>query len=285
MRTFFLILDAFSIFLLTAIIPFVDEKIILGTNDVLLRNLLTLTLEYKIQLLIFCGLYVFIYTLFPKWVFPFQEKKRLKRELLKRINIELFGGDLETHRITLFKETGYLVAVILNYWNLIKHLIFYRDKWKLYLRMPEIGKYLIVDTRCGLHFEKSSTMFRIELSRPAKCNGVAGYIRYRRQSVSVLDLPDINNIDLNNLDYVNRIRKENVYDYMSKGFIVNMDILKKMHRKAMHFYGTIITERDGSIWGVLLADSVGINNNFTAEVKTRFDSFATSISDIINMEV
>lgn len=181
------------------------------------------------------------------------------------------------------------MSVIRNYWYLIVHLIFYKEKWKLYKKIPRFGRYLIVDTRCSQYYKRSSTMFRIEENRSDLCNGIAAYIRCRETSVSVPDLPNINDIDLTNINNVQEIqppnRQEDVRRYMQEGFINDFLTLRKMHRKALHFYGTIITRKDGSPWGVLLVDSICERTPFTKEIQKRVNSFAISISDIINMEV
>jgi len=54
-----------------------------------------------------------------------------------------------------------------------------------------------------------------------------------------------------------------------------------MHRKAKHFYGTIIPRKGGKLWGVLLVDSTSEDNPFTDATKDRFNSFAKTITEII----
>lgn len=146
----------------------------------------------------------------------------------------------------------------------------------------------MVYCRCGLQFEKSSTMFRIELNEVTKCTGVAGYIRYKRVAVKIENLNDINNIEFTKLKKVEDLAKEEdrelVKGYMQRGFIKNFVDLKKIHRRAMHFYGTII-ERKGQPWAVLLVDSTSERSPFTGYVKKRVDSFALTIGNIIDLEV
>ncbi len=146
----------------------------------------------------------------------------------------------------------------------------------------------MVYLRCGLHLEKSSsTMFRSELNDRKKCTGVAGYIRYLRAAAMVERLPDITDIDLMKLSRIEDLpkdddRRNRLVTYMQGGFIRNLETLKKIHRKARHFYGTII-ERKGQHWGVLLVDSISNNSPFTGTIKKRMDSFAITINNVIDL--
>jgi hypothetical protein len=202
---------------------------------------------------------------------------------------ELLGGDLEQHRITLFRETNYIVAFLRHYCAFFTYL-FSKEKWKckLFLNFPKRGRYLIIDIRFGLQYQKSLTMFRVEHNEQKFCDGIASYIRYRRTSVSVPDLPDVSDVDLRNVNTITDIRKGRRKDmarYMQEGFIRDLNTLKTINRRARHFYGTIITKRDSTPWGVLLIDSVSPDDPFNPEVKKRFDSFAVTLSAIQNMEV
>lgn len=284
----FLLLNGICIFILAVVVKFYTPAD-LEKLPTILKGALTYLVVHKGITATICGGYIFVYSLFPKWILPHKEKGRLIKEMLKRINTELLGGDPQLHRVTLFKETCYVKALIKNYWMLIRHL-FYSNRWrsKLYLKWPQWGRYLIIDARYGLQYEKSSTMFKIEHNELESCHGIAGCIRFKQMSMLLVNLPDIRDIDFKDIKKirsVNRNRRKDVLCYMKEGFIRDFEALRKMHRKARHFYGTIITKKDGSPWGVLLIDSISDNHPFTPEVKARFNSFATSLCDIINLEV
>ena len=72
---------------------------------------------------------------------------------------------------------------------------------------------------------------------------------------------------------------------MTRGHLRDLNIFKKIHRKARHFYGTVISNKKGEVWGVLLVDSISSTTPFTDSVREKVDSFARTISDIIDMEV
>ncbi len=285
MRKIFLILQCFAIFGLGVLRYLPTLK---NHDTPLIRNLAGRVSDWSFYIAcIFAG-YVFCYSVWPRCIGPRREKKKFIQNILKRINGECFSSDLENHRVTLFKEIGWLHAILRNYYYLFYHLILYWSKCKFYLAWPRRGRYLMIYLRCGLHFEKSSTMFRVELNEKKNCDGVTGYIRYGRWSAKIENLPDINNIELTKLKKVEDLAEEEdrelVIRYMQRGFIKNFVDLQKIHRRAMHFYGTII-ERKGQPWGVLLVDSTSERSPFTGTVKKRVDSFALTIGNTIDLEV
>ena len=262
------------------------EKYLASEND-LVRIFATLLDEWSLWLIAFSATYIFLYTLWPQCLKPSREKKKLKRTLLTRINKELFDADMDNHRITLFKEVCWFRAAARNFIYFIFHLLRYPKKCLLHLKLPKLGRYLKVDSRCGLRFKKSSTMFRVEKNEREKCEGIVGCIRYSETSLCVGDLPDLSDIDFNKYKTVMVVptnKRRDVRNYMERGCINDFNLLKKIHRRARHFYGTII-EKNGNIWGVLLVDSTSPTNPFSETVMSRLDSFALTIGSIIQMEV
>lgn len=280
-------LDALAVFFL-AVLGAIKDSPPPNSPNILWRNIITFLIQYRVLIIILSAGYIVVYKLIPKWFYFIECKRKLKRNILQQISTDLFDKDLDKHRITLFRETNWLCAIARNYWFLIYHLFLYREKARLYLRWPRFGSYLIVDARRGLHCEKSSTMFRVEVTKEGKCNGVAGYIRFQRVSVSKNNLPNINDIDFSQFPSIEDIRpvyrQEDVRRYMRDGYIRDYATIKKMHRMARHFYGTIIEKENGTPWGVLLVDSTSDESPFTDDVKKQFDSFALTMSGIINME-
>lgn len=285
-KLFFLFLQGFCVFLLT-LLPFLTIEKVNFVTPLLFKDFLILIVSNKLKTVIFCGLYIFIYTVFPKWVFPYNDKNKLIKDIMQRVNTELLGGSLQQHRVTLFKEVNYFNALIRNYIALVYHL-FHINRWKakLYFRILPRGHYLVVSRRHGLHCERSSTMFRIDKNN-VEDNGIASYIRCMESSLHKPDLPEINDIDFKNIRSIREVaknRRKEVARYMREGFIRDFNCLRLLHHKARHFYGTIITKKDGTPWGVLLVDSIGTFDPFTPIVRKRFDSFATTVCSIINME-
>lgn len=256
-------------------------------QNITIRNIALFVKPYKIWFILTSVIIIFLYTIWPRWLRPQKEKNKLIKEMLTRINTELFGGNENDHRITLFKEISWFRALIRNYGYMIFHLFRYRKKFLLYLKPPKFGRYLIVNSRCGRRFKKSSTMFRVEMNKEEQCEGVVGRIRYLGLSVHINDLEDISNIDIMNYRQkkdMGTSHKKKVKKYMKDGFIPDFNLLKKIHRRARHFYGTVI-EKNEKTWGILLVDSSASNDPFHKNVQERFNSFAITIGNIVQMEI
>ena len=285
MKKMLMVLNAIAIALL-AIIPFVREY---KDSDYLIVQKMTTFLDAnKLSLIAVAGVFVFLYTLLPNWVRPRKEKKKLLQRLLTRIGEELLEGDENENRITLFKEISWGRAICRNYYYLLRHIFWTPQKCKLYLKFPKKGRYLIVYLRCGRRFKKSSTMLRIDNNKERRCEGIAGVIAFKGVSTHIYNLPDISDIGL--LEYktvgdIGSSRRKRVKEYMENGHISDFNLLKKIHKPAIHFYGTIINAENGKQWGVVLADSSVKSNVFAKKEKERFDSFALTISDVIQLEV
>lgn len=284
MRKLFIILNSLCILLLGWSSHFDSFK---GSSNAFVKNTATFLYPHKTWIVLICSLFVFLYTVCPKFFRPYREKKKFLNDILLRMNHQLFEGeDVNCHRITLFKEINWFQAVARNYWHLVYHLISYRQKWRLYLKMPKCGQYLKVFSRCGLEFQKSSTMFHVERNSAANCQGVTELICFSKAAVLLTDLPDISEIDLNSANSVDDLgstNKRRVKKYMNKAKIRDFLLLKKIHRRARHFYGTIIEDK-GHVWGVLLVDSMGETSPFDERAREIINSFALIISRSVQME-
>lgn len=291
-RTVFLLLNGLSVLTLGAL-PFGQILVnSLNSNWPISSQLIYYILVTNAPLtVIVCGVYSAAYSIVPSWLFTRKAKNRLKKRFIERIHEELLDGQAATHRVTLFREIGYIPALLRNYCSLFRHL-FSKNRWRsiFYLLPPQYGNYLIVDTRCGHPFQQiSSTMFRVETNEAKHCEGIVGYIRFTNLTACKPDLPDIADIDLEKFkdlsDIKNRQDRKSIAEYMTAGHIREFNNLRKMHSRARHFLGAPINKKDGSPWGVLLIDSLAEQNPFSQDLKTRFGSFVISVYDIINWEV
>jgi hypothetical protein len=261
-----------------------------GFNIRFAEDILAQVYSHKYVTIGLIVVYSLTYYLYKSLVRPRSAKCKLLQNILNRMVTELFDENRELHRITLFVEVGYLSALYRNYRGLLYWIK--RKNWKkagLFLPVPKLGRYLVVYSRCGLAYNKSWTMLRVEEDEANKENGVASYIRYRELGVAVPDLPDIGDItdaEWLEADTIKDIKpnqkRKRLEEYLRRGFI-NFEAVKKINRRARHFYGTVI-QKDEFIWGVLLVDSTAAKNPFTPVNITRFDSFARTLSGIINNE-
>lgn len=272
------------------IIKFIDKEVIGRLNNPFLSAVFGWVLKYRFEISLWCVGYIILHTFLLRRIKLERSKKKLICDILDRMSLELFDSDRHLHRITLFKEIRYPKAFIKNGVSFLYHLFLFPKKALLYILPPRVGRYLGIYARCGLQYRKSTTMLRVEENDPKKCNGVATYVRYREIALEAFDLPDISDITEDEFlkaktsADIRKSRRRDVELYMQLGFISDFNLLKKVHRKARHFYGTVI-QRKNHIWGVLLVDSIAPVNPLDDEtVKKRFTSFATTISGIINME-
>ncbi|MBW8002315.1 MAG: hypothetical protein FVQ80_09890 [Planctomycetes bacterium] len=283
MKKFLILINGLCLLVLTLISQLDSFKASQNTG---IQKIVGFADSYKIWIITAAAIYIFFYTLWPRWLKPHKQKKELIQELLTRINGELFSGNDNEHRITLFEEITWVRAFLRNYWYFIYHLGI-RGKRLLYLRWPKYGRYLIINSRCGRRFKKSSTMFRVEMDKEEQCEGIVGYIWHTGLSVHIPNLPDISDIDFSTCRSERNLsqnQRTKVRKYMREGNIPEFRLLRKIHRRSRHFYGTVI-DKNEKTWGVLLVDSTANADPFSEEVRKRFNSFALTIGQIIQMEV
>jgi hypothetical protein len=142
----------------------------------------------------------------------------------------------------------------------------------------------MVDVREGA-YKKSRTMFRVEENRLDNCEGIVGLIRFQKGTgTTITDLPDITEVNINDIDLSNLRKKENknVNDYMNKGYIKNIRHLKRLHIKARHFIGSVIYKKGGKPWGMLLVDSTDSKNPFGKNVVEKFKLYSGLLSELLS---
>ena len=289
--------NAACLFVLSVVLPFYDPaKITSG----LLKAVVGAILFHKLWVATICGSYVFIYTFVPQWALLLSERRKVRAKILTQIAVELFGEDFHTHRVTLFREINYAHAVVLTIFALVQKKLssglpkedfslplpsIPKAKRQLFSELPKPGRYLVVDARCG-PYKKSYVMFRVEEDEPERCNSIIAYVRYKRKTLVVQDLPDISDVALKNLksiDNVPKSRREDVRKYLELGRTQDFAVLQEFNRLARHFFGTIVLQSDGNNpWGVLLIDSLGANAPFSEQAQERLESFARTLGNVGN---
>ncbi len=246
-----LALQIVSAFIL-AVLPFVDQsRLSRFTGDSFGRDLFTLLYEHKTAFAIVCGIVVAIVPALKDIFYPRTKNKEMRTKIMDTMMEELFKGDRQNVRITVFKDA-----------NLLRHLWIYlillgrkAKSWKL--GWPSWGKYVYVKERQGTEFPLSKTFFYYSPHTRKKCQGVAGIVRQSQEEIIVKDLPDLDHIDLTRLD-MNKKRSADVKlvrEYMEKGHIRDFETLRRVNRPARHFYGNILQNSEGAFRGVLVVDS------------------------------
>lgn len=214
-----------------------------------------------------------------------REKKRFIANLIDRINAVLFEGDAHNHRVTLFREVGLIRAWAHCFWTIVVHLKRPKSWHKLfyYFELPRLTGCLIVYYRKADLYPKSTVKFWVEEDEK-DCEGIVGYVRCNRNRVvEIINLPNIDNINLRKLDWDNKKNAETklVRQYMKSGYIRSPGKLKQMHRKSRHFLGMAVLNKEGKVWGVLLADSIKEAVPFDEEKKAMFETFALILQDAV----
>jgi len=219
-------------------------------------------------------------------LYPRAYIRKINENIIGRIYSDLFGSDIKKHRITLFKEISYPRALWRHICAVCYHL---RPKYisrfiphLLYFPFP--GNYLMVDMREGV-YKKSRTMFKVEENSVENCEGIVGLIRFQKGAgTTILDLPDITDVNLDSIDISNLRRKENkvVKDYMDQGHINNVKQLKRIHMRARHFLGSVIYKKGGKPWGMLLVDSTNPTNPFSNTIVDKFKIYSNVLTELLS---
>lgn len=234
-----------------AILPFIDQTVISHAEDAIRRQFYTLLYAHKTYLTIVCAAVVATVPALKEILYPRKQHKAMRVKIMDTMMEELFEGDRQNVRITLFKDANGLRHVwiyTILVWRKIR-------MWKL--PWPPWGKYVYVKERQGTEFPLSKTFFYYSPETRKKCQGVAGIVRQSQEEIVVKDLPDLDEVDLTQID-MNKRKAANVKivrDYMEKGHIRDFETLRRIHRPARHFYGNILQNIDGAFKGVLVIDS------------------------------
>jgi len=280
------------IFVVAAIVNgglrYIDPPLIDSLETIpLLPSLLSLFYNNKFLTAVIASLIMASQLVLGIFLYPFSYIRERQKRIIKRIFLNLFEGDIEHHRVTLFKEVKYHQAIRKHFCALWFHLIRPRFWFRFLLHLkhfPPTGNYLVIDVREG-RFVKSCTMFKVEENLLNNCEGIVGWIRFQKGvGIVVPDLPDITELKLDQIDLssTRRADTKNVIDYMKKGYMKDIDSLKSIHFKARHFLGSVIYEKGGVPWGMILVDSINSTNPFTQEVVDKFKIYSEIITDLVS---
>lgn len=291
MQFVFILAYTVSVFVLSAVLPYCDSTNTATITNWFLRGVIDYILLYKFRVAIICGLYIAICTVVFKWVLPWRERNSVRVKILEQI-AEVLGGNLHTHRITLYREISHSHAVIRACFMQLCNKFSSTPKENFLVLLPSksgaqvssssflppMGQYLIIDKRCGLPFEKSFVMFQVEEDIRERCNSIIAYVRCLQETYVIHDLPDISQIPLEQYKSINEVPmkfRADVQRYLTLGRSNDFAVLQKYNRKARHFFGTIVRQADNNRpWGVLLIDSMGSKNPFPEQVQAQLESFA-----------
>lgn len=246
-----LALQTFCAFIL-ALLPFIDhERINSYTEDDIRKHLYHILYDYRFGTTILTALVVSVVPALKDIFYPRQKNKELRFKIMDTMIEELFDGDRQHVRITVFKDAN----IFVHFWIYLRLLL--RNLREKKFKLPPRGKYICVKERRATEYEHSKTFLYYSPDTRKRCHGVAGHVRQSLEEIVVKDLPDIENINLKELDMSKRRSADvrNVRKYMENGHLRDLGALRRINKLARHFYGNILQNSQGTPKGVLVIDS------------------------------
>lgn len=235
-----------------AVLPFVDQDRINSHPEADIRKHLYQALfTHKIYFALFGALVVSIIPAIKDVFYPRQKNTQMRTKIMDTMIEELFKGDRQNVRITVFKDAN----IFMHFWIYLRLLI--RNLRLKQFRLPPRGKYIYVKERRATEFQRSKTFLYYSPDTRKKCHGVAGHVRQSLEEIVVKDLPDLEDVDLKQLDMTKKRSADvkNVRKYMEDGHLRDIDTLKRINKLGRHFYGNILQNNQGIPRGVLVIDS------------------------------
>ena len=182
-----------------------------------------------------------------------KEKARLRRRLMEHMRDEVFRGEENRFRITIFRDAGWRWA-----WYTTKRFWAWfgtRDK----RQYPLWGQFIFVWERIGTEHKKSNTFFFYSPQTERYCEGLAALVRQTNKHQIVDNLPNIEGVDLDKINITSKRQEtKHVLEYMKAVKLrepFGLYTLKRLNRRARHFCATPVYKRGVGPVGVLMVDS------------------------------
>lgn len=213
-------------------------------------------------------------------VSPRAERAKLRRSLLEAMRDDLFGGEKQLLRATIFRDCGYWKNVQC-YWKLFFRAIMQKMMGKE-ANFPKPGNsYIMVWNRIGTEYPTSRTFLIVSKDTREKCDGIAARVRQSTETMIIHSLPDIQSINLSDINH--KDMPDSVREYIQKTY-TSLDTLKRLNRKALHYYGEVIYDQKvykGKPIGVLIVDSWQKDNPFTEELKPKVQRYLQLLGQLM----
>lgn len=244
-------------------LQFFDKAHVDAASDGLLKDLILLVLNNNLPIAIVCAIFVTILPTADHFSTPYELQKVMRRKLMETMKKELFAGHKGDLRITIFKDA-----------NIFRRIGIYCRQANTGIRHIKRGDYIYAKERLGSQFEDAKTYLYFSKQNRKKCEGVAGVVRQSREEKVVHDLPDIEDVDLDQVNLKGKSARDNaVRVYMSEGYIRDFATLRRINIKGRHFYSNILQNKDGDIKGVLIIDSTQARSPFDEATVVRLSHY------------
>ncbi|HEY6243073.1 MAG TPA: hypothetical protein VIX17_03965 [Pyrinomonadaceae bacterium] len=257
-------------------LPFIDKDLAnqYGEEDIR-KHLLSLIARHKVFIGISAGSFAALVPLLKDVLYPRQKNKEMRTKIMDTMLEELFDGNRQEVRITVFTDAGPWRRL----WIFLRQL--YRNVRARTWKLPPRGNYIYIKERRGNEFPNSKTFLYYSPDTRKKCHGVAGLVRQSLEEIVVKNLPDLDHIDLKKLDMTNK-RKDDVKKvrrYMEESHLRDLEPLMRINKLARHIYGNILENQEGIPKGVLVIDSWQQNCPFdNPGVMTKLSYYLTLFS-------
>ena len=242
--------------------PWNQTVILNDIYETLLNNKIKIGVIFGITLLIFQSIILY---------FPLSLKRKdFIKSTLSHIIKQYMKGKISNNRITIYvNKKGY--EFFFKYmWNcFIKNRKKHKKKNLLGIYRKELPnlfkRYLVFFGRTGKPFESGTTTFFTVPESPEEISGLVSYVFYH-ETPKFVELPDISEIDIDNLTHIDQINNEFdrdlVKNYMVLGEVTSFDKLKMFHRLPQHLYATPIYNKKNKPYGVIVFDSLEKSDDF-----------------------
>jgi hypothetical protein len=246
-------------------LQFIDEDLIKKQEDGILRHIYIVSYSYKLPIALIGGFIVSLSALTKDLYAPRKQFKDIRILIMKTMLDESFNGAKEHVRITIFKDTRWLVVLYHYYKDFCRHPLEKRAA------RPKLGKYIMATERVGTENPYSKACFYFSPKSARFSQGIAGKVRQKESELVASNLPDISDLNLHEVNFRDERNPITlrVKEYMKLGHIDDIETLKRLHIKARHFYGNVLYNKSGDPTGVLVIDDTRENNPFDDATVTK----------------
>lgn len=255
-KAFFIILIYAVLTAMLASLQFLTLELVDQSKEKTIYSILEYIHSNKLEFSVILSLSIVFIGSIDRLLLPRKYSTNLRKTIIDTMIKELFDDDALELRVTLFRDAGFFRN---NYYRAKDKIGFIKNKSSSTISFKQLfaKQYLYVHQRVGVEYSKSKTYFSYSDKSHRDCQGIVGVVRHNLERVIVKDLPNIDNVSLDSVD-LNRKRTSvvrDIRDYMAKTYISDFHTLKRLNKKARHYYGDVAYSKSGEPVGVIVIDS------------------------------
>jgi len=250
-KQYFVFLMQLLLTIIFAVLSILDNELLETIENSSFKYMLSYLLGWKLYLIVLITILLTGISGSDRIFFPKKYSCNIRQAVMSTIIEEFFDNNARDIRVTIFKDATFWV----NLWFNIKSKVF---NWftKEKSNNGKWGKFIVVKERFGLEYPKSRTYFNYSSQTREDCQGIAGIVRHNLVSLRVDNLPDIESVNLDGINVKGRtLVEKNVREYMKRAYVKDLRTLKRLNKRARHFYGDVLFDSNGQPKGVFIVDS------------------------------